>query len=535
MKRRLIPNNKFNSVILLLIFSVFLEFIILFNHLNLLKLKAANGTPSLSFAVVPGTVQPGQNFDLLLNVNPNNVSFNAFELNISYDPTKVEFQNTSNLSLNIGSYYPLITASVDTTNNIITVVGAKVGSPFSGSNGTMLALVKMKAKSGASGNMNFSWLSNTNLGQKIAKESLNASFQIGGGVPGGGPDFNIAIPGAAYNVQRGQNLDVQVFLKTASSQVQSVDFILPYDDARLSFQNLTDLSQNIEINPSSGFNTQFVIKKVEPAAKKIFIGLVAPIVNQAPVPVSSSTDILLATIKFAVKPDAPLGNFDLLPDTTSTIYNVQTEKVISCVGGVHMTILVGPSQTPIPTPTPTIGSNPARLRFKLQFPDITSTNIQSSKVSVELKDGSRSVGITSINLVRNGNYFQSSPDASFLISENKAYTVLVKTDIGLRRVFSGVYLTQSQILDCTVVSNSACGELISQRDNKLLFSGDSDGFNTASGSFNKVDSADLQVLATYYNQASAGQASFADFNLDNQVNIGDLEILGKNYGKNGDL
>ena len=98
----------------------------------------------------------------------------------------------------------------------------------------------------------------------------------------------------------------------------------------------------------------------------------------------------------------------------------------------------------------------------------------------------------------------------------------------------GVYLTSSQSLDCSVASDSSCGELISARDNKQLLSGDSDEFNTASGSYNKVDSADLQILNTYFNQPATGPAISADFNLDGSVDISDLEILGKNYSSVGD-
>ncbi|OGK43823.1 hypothetical protein A3B40_01100 [Candidatus Roizmanbacteria bacterium RIFCSPLOWO2_01_FULL_37_16] len=64
--------------------------------------------------------------------------------------------------------------------------------------------------------------------------------------------------------------------------------------------------------------------------------------------------------------------------------------------------------------------------------------------------------------------------------------------------------------------------------------GDSDGFQTQSGSFNKIDSADLQVLSSQFNtQPPPTTGSSSDFNLDSQVNILDLEILGRSYGISG--
>ncbi|MBI2641189.1 hypothetical protein HYW87_01170 [Candidatus Roizmanbacteria bacterium] len=101
----------------------------------------------------------------------------------------------------------------------------------------------------------------------------------------------------------------------------------------------------------------------------------------------------------------------------------------------------------------------------------------------------------------------------------------------LKRSFANVVLTQGQTFDCLVVSNTFCGELITLRDSKLLFSGDADRFNTSSGSYNKVDSADLQVLVSEFNTSGTKRS---DFNLDGRVNISDLDILGRNYGKQGD-
>ena len=170
----------------------------------------------------------------------------------------------------------------------------------------------------------------------------------------------------------------------------------------------------------------------------------------------------------------------------------------------------------------------------LQLPDIASTYIPASDVLVELREGSTAVGIANIDLVKVGDYFQTASEVLFDVFENKSYTVFVKTKVTVGRSFAGVNLTQSQTLDCVVGEDTACGELISKRDSKLLLSGDSFGFNTGSGSYNRINSADLQALSAYFNKSSAESASAVDLNIDGKVNIGDLEVFGKNYGLQGD-
>ncbi|OGK46614.1 hypothetical protein A2963_02690 [Candidatus Roizmanbacteria bacterium RIFCSPLOWO2_01_FULL_40_13] len=172
----------------------------------------------------------------------------------------------------------------------------------------------------------------------------------------------------------------------------------------------------------------------------------------------------------------------------------------------------------------------------IELPDVDQgmPDIPASDILIELRDGNTVVGSTQVDFIRIGSFFQTASEAGFDISQDKAYTIFVKSKISLGRWFSGVNLIQGQTLDCTVTSDPACGELIDLRDIKILESGDSDGFNTSSGSYNKVDSADLQVLNQYFNQPAIDAAAGADFNLDGNVDISDLEILGKNYALVGD-
>ena len=352
------------------------------------RIKAAAGVPTLFYGINPTSVRPGQAFDLILRVNPNGASFNAFELYTIYDPTKVEFQDMNNLAANISSAYILINSNIDPTNNRITIIGAKTGSPFSGSANLEIARVKMRVISGAEGDMVFSWDGSTKVGNNISRDTQDGTFAI-------------------------------VFVPTAT-----------------------------------------------------------PTPTRTPAPT--------------------------------------------------------PTDVPTPTPTP-VTSGPSGLSFLLSLPDVTTSNISLADVQIELRDGPNTLGVANVNLIQqNPGFYQTGSPVWLDIPEIRPFSVFVKTRIGVGRSFSGVSLTPLQELDCTVGSNLACGELISQRNNKPLWSGDSDGFDTGSGSYNKVDSADLSVLTTYYNQPGSGAAAAADFNFDGQVDISDLEILGKNYTRVGD-
>lgn len=198
------------------------------------------------------------------------------------------------------------------------------------------------------------------------------------------------------------------------------------------------------------------------------------------------------------------------------------------------TITIRPSVTLTPTPLPTALPSSARIRFKIRIPDIIISNVSASDVNVEIKDGLISDGTNNVGLVKNGNYYQTVTEAYFNIGQSKVYDLYLKSKTSIRRKFAGVYLIPGQILDCINTIVASCGELVTKLDIKQLNSGDSDGFTVSSGSYNKIDSADLQKLAIYFNQPISLASSYADFNIDNQININDLEILGRNYGLQGE-
>ncbi|MBI2028818.1 hypothetical protein HYT02_00165 [Candidatus Gottesmanbacteria bacterium] len=216
----------------------------------------------------------------------------------------------------------------------------------------------------------------------------------------------------------------------------------------------------------------------------------------------------------------------------------------NCEGRVLISVVA--TGTPIPTnpitPLPTEPITPPggndRLNFLLWAPDILQsvTSIPANKVQVIIYGGA--IPIVTINPVldpnRNGNYFsvgvRTTLPASF--PQTTQYTVLVKLGNTIQRVFRNVTLTKGQLADCTGTSVGSCGELVSQRDIKTFISGDSDGFDRNSFSFNKIDVNDYD---NYLRERFGGVNNLlTDFNGDGQVNVSDLAIWAKNYFVNGD-
>lgn len=193
-----------------------------------------------------------------------------------------------------------------------------------------------------------------------------------------------------------------------------------------------------------------------------------------------------------------------------------------------------PQQPQQPQPQPTSGQ--ATLNFLIRLPDVSPSIsiIDSSRFRIEVYDslggGSIASPVSPVQLVRQGDLFRTSAPLTFNLPTDKPYIVIIKGDAFVKRVFNNVSLRRGVLVDCALNAGE-CGDLASQRDFKLFFGGDADGFNTLSGSYNRVDSADLSMLASYFNRNTP---STADFNMDGKVDIADLEILGRNYTKQGD-
>lgn len=200
-----------------------------------------------------------------------------------------------------------------------------------------------------------------------------------------------------------------------------------------------------------------------------------------------------------------------------------------------------------PTPTPTY----PRLKLTVKLPD-TDQNVRTEKIAfmiyrennfgklISLSETKMSVVMERVDET---DYFESEeiivkikPTVSLKkpsVKEKPAkYAVFVKGQATVGRLFKGVVFQtdkKSLPLDCSLKTTSIkdCGDLVSRRDEKVLFSGDSDGFLDGSPSYNRVDVRDLESFAS--------RQKNADFNLDGQINRLDLEILKRNYGERGDV
>lgn|SRR3989344_37898 len=527
---------KTKNLLLLILLSLLLGSILLTRKIGI-RPRAVAGVPSLSFVLEPGTVNSGDNFDLVLKVNPNNASFYAFELYAGFDPGKVEFQDNTNLSQNITSPYLLANAAVDNANNIVTVLGTRTGSPFSGSVDQEIARVKVRVKAGASGDMNFSWSTNTKLGSNIQTDKVNGTFTIGAGQQTGAIlsiDIPSAINGAA---QKGQNADTQIFLNTNNAQVKATDVILFYDDARLTFQNVMDLAQNIEINPNSGFSTQLAIKTVDPVAKKITIGLAAPTT-----PVQNSSDVLLATIRFVVKPSAPDGMVDLIPDSISTVYDLQTQNILGCRGGYHLLVgqvtatatptpPVGATDTPTPpiggtiTPTPTLGPNQSALNLRLKFQGILSSPNQAQNLSVKVLVNSVSLSVNQTvasDFTVDANGIWSGRPVFDNVQPGSDYKVFIKGPKHLQKricegspqeTFPGTYNCENGALSLNYGENNL------DFSNIFLLVGDvpvQDGV---------VNSYDISLIRNNIGSTDPAVLALVDLNLDGIVDSQDYSLI----------
>ncbi len=193
------------------------------------------------------------------------------------------------------------------------------------------------------------------------------------------------------------------------------------------------------------------------------------------------------------------------------------------------------------TPFPTAAPDKAGLMFKVKMPDVASTVGTVPNVKLQVRDGGTIVTEASLILQRvsGTDFFRTASPLSLEIPSPKQYTVFLKQQKSIRRSFT-VTLAKGQTADCAKdAPDATCGSLGTSHL-APLFSGDSDGFNdgspgtTRSDSYNKVDAGDASRMIEGYKKNPLPDEPNADFNLDRKIDIFDLAILGKNYGKKGE-
>lgn len=140
------------------------------------KIQTISHQPQLIFSST--SLSAGQPFDLIIKVNPNGSTFNAFRFDYSFDGSKVEFLNLSDISSHFERLFtsslPLDTQISGTT---VSILGAKTGTSFSGITDIDMVKVKMRVKSGVTGTVAFNWNSTTEVEDKTFT-SQNANFTI---------------------------------------------------------------------------------------------------------------------------------------------------------------------------------------------------------------------------------------------------------------------------------------------------------------------------------------------------------------------
>ncbi len=90
--------------------------------------------PILSFGSSPVTFSPGQPFELLIQLDPQDNDIRSFDIVIQYDDRKIFFQNPEDISSYISSSYQLLkgttTTYIDTAHKTIRIVGVNTKGKF---------------------------------------------------------------------------------------------------------------------------------------------------------------------------------------------------------------------------------------------------------------------------------------------------------------------------------------------------------------------------------------------------------------------
>lgn len=192
--------------------------------------------------------------------------------------------------------------------------------------------------------------------------------------------------------------------------------------------------------------------------------------------------------------------------------------------------------TPVPSGTP----NASGLLFKVRMPDVAQSvgTVKDVRVLITDKPGTLYDFKIDLQRVQGTDFFIANPieldipDGSYMVSIKHAKT--------LSRTFT-VRLSKGKTLDCSRKDADTSCESLGRPELAPLFSGDSDGLvdtktnnGVRANSYNVIDSADLQRVVSGYEASSLPPEPNGDLNLDGKIDVLDLGILGKNFGKKGD-
>lgn len=332
---------------------------------RIIRPKATGGPIQLSFDATPLPLSAGQNFTLKIQANPNNTSFNAFEVHFSLDE-KVELQNPLDIPSNfIKKYTSGFPLTSHVTGSEVIVTGAKTSVGFGGTDPIDLVEVLLKVKPDQTGQVTFPW----NPATEMEGKPFNAANQefIIGGENGAGLYFS----SANTEYAKGDDLPLKLHLDTNGKAVSSLDFKLNYDSSALEFQaggadDFELAANNILVSSASGFDTTNTLNMIDSQNRLVRVGLITD------EPGTGETGVReLASILFKVKQDTTVSSLSFTALPESIVYDTTTQNILTD-RPVYEIAITSITATPTPTITPT--PTPAdHIIFTTPTPSITPT------------------------------------------------------------------------------------------------------------------------------------------------------------------
>lgn len=161
------------SIVFFIVFIAVMSYFFIRSQRSKFTSRLAVGTPVLSFGTNPASPKAGENFELLIQVDPKNNDFHAFDLVISYDDTLVEPQNLADLTENITSSQEILKdtnpnlTNIDPAAKTIRIVGARLKEPFSSLSVIARVTVRVKPTVPAGSYEIFKWDEKTKLGDYV--------------------------------------------------------------------------------------------------------------------------------------------------------------------------------------------------------------------------------------------------------------------------------------------------------------------------------------------------------------------------------
>lgn len=210
-----------------------------------------------------------------------------------------------------------------------------------------------------------------------------------------------------------------------------------------------------------------------------------------------------------------------------------------------------PTQAP-PTPTPLMPINSADIMFRVNFPDVDKTidkiphvkvtvfDNQGGKICPDDIDCAQIVTFTRMYTSQGPTSYFSSPQLQYNLTQNRAYSIVVKQSRTVQRTYKNVFLVWKTLLNCLVPNptvNHGCGQLISSDlDSRPLFSGDMEGLDSSLPGFNIINMDDREKVGKIAEAQSTLQtkSTEGDMNFDGSTDVRDIGIIEKNFNKRGD-